>query len=141
MEQLLLKLRAQSVSLIRTQNAHAIILVAAVLVLTLVLCTFYFYMFRNASSENNGITSYLRFAYSCFIKAHHATLDGGQQSALEGFYSTQVPLNRPSIVLLLNYSRPLCTMPRERDFFLDGRICWDSSQPSSSTSSLARSSN
>ena len=87
MEQLLPNLQA---SLIRTQDLHSTILIAAFLVFTLVLCAFYFSWARKASWEKNGLTSYLKFAYSCFIKPQHATLDDGQQSALEGFYSTQV---------------------------------------------------
>lgn len=89
MEQLL-RLRVQAVSLIKTQDIHSTILIAALLVFTLVLCAFYFSLIHRASVNNNGLLSYLKFAYSCFIKPHHATLDGGQQSALEGFYSTQV---------------------------------------------------
>jgi betaine lipid synthase len=89
MEQLL-SLRAQAASLIQTQDVHSTILIAALLVFTLILCAFYFSLIRKASLNNNGLSSYLKFAYSCFIKPHHTTLDGGQQSALEGFYSTQV---------------------------------------------------
>jgi betaine lipid synthase len=89
MEQLPI-LRAQLVSWIQTQDVHSTIRIAALLVFTLVLCAFYFSSIRKASWENSGLSSYLKFAYSCFIKPHHTTLDGGQQSALEGFYSTQV---------------------------------------------------
>src|ERR1700760_424006 len=86
----LLNLRAQAVSLIETPDLHRLILIAALLVFTLISGAFYFSLLRKASWENSGLRSYLKFAYSCFIKPQHATLDGGQQSALEGFYSTQV---------------------------------------------------
>lgn len=83
-------LRAQAAVWLTTQDVHATILIAALLVFSLILCAFYFSLVRKASWDNSGLLSYLKFAYSCFIKPHHATLDGGQQSALEGFYSTQV---------------------------------------------------
>jgi len=90
MEQLL-HLQARAVSLMKAQDVHSTILIAALMVSTLVLCAFYFSFHRKALWENSGLVSYLKFAYSCFIKPHRATSDGGQQSALEGFYSTQVP--------------------------------------------------
>jgi len=43
----------------------------------------------SVTSEKFFLTPYLKFAYACFIKPH-AQENGGQQSALENFYSTQV---------------------------------------------------
>lgn len=42
------------------------------------------------ASEKFFLTPYLKFAYICFIKPHTGQNDGGQQSALESFYSAQV---------------------------------------------------
>ena len=36
------------------------------------------------------LTPYLKFAYVSFLKPHTGRADGGQQSALESFYSAQV---------------------------------------------------
>lgn len=139
MEQLL-SLRTQATSLIKTQDVHSTILIAALLICTLILCAFYFSWIRKASLDNNGLMSYLKFAYSCFIKPHHATLDGGQQSALEGFYSTQVKPRSYQLMLELTFNRLPFTMPPERSFFSDVRICSASSQLSSNTNRIALSS-
>ena len=82
--------RAQALPLNRTPDVHSAILIAALLVSTLVLCAFYFSLVRKGRRSKTVVFTYLKFAYSCFIKPHQATLDSGQQSALEGFYSTQV---------------------------------------------------
>lgn len=37
-----------------------------------------------------SVGPYLRFAYVSFLKPHTGKNDGGQQSALESFYSAQV---------------------------------------------------
>ena len=39
---------------------------------------------------SNAVLIYLRFIYAIFLKPHQNTADGGQQSALESFYATQV---------------------------------------------------
>jgi betaine lipid synthase len=36
------------------------------------------------------LVSYSKFFYASFLKPHHSSSDGGQQSALESFYETQV---------------------------------------------------
>lgn len=48
----------------------------------------------SGASGIKKITShpYLRFAYACMLKPHDQSSDGGQQTALEGFYSSQVSL-------------------------------------------------
>ena len=86
MELLLPSLQA---SFYRTQNFT--FLITAFLMLTLILCLFYLVWEHKASLKNNWFAPYFRFAYACFFKPH-ATLDDGQQSALEGFYSAQVCL-------------------------------------------------
>lgn len=42
------------------------------------------------SPDKFFLTPYLKFAYVSFIKPHTGIADGGQQSALESFYSAQV---------------------------------------------------
>jgi hypothetical protein len=139
MEQLLSR-QAQAASLIKTQDVHSTLLIAALLICTLTLCAFYLSGIRKASSANNGLMSYLKFAYSCFIKPHHATLDGGQQSALEGFYSTQVKARSYQRMLELTFNRLPFTMPPERSFFWDVRTCSASSQLSFNINRIALSS-
>lgn len=43
-----------------------------------------------AIDYDNGVLTYLRFVYASFLKPHENSGDGGQQSALESFYKTQV---------------------------------------------------
>ena len=45
---------------------------------------------RATKWETWRIAPYLRFAYASFLKPHRGQVDGGQQSALESFYSAQV---------------------------------------------------
>jgi hypothetical protein len=90
--ELLLNLRAQAASILKAHDVHSTILIAALLVSTVILCAFYFALVRKTAWKSTGLEPYLKFAYSCFLKPHQTTLDGGQQSALEGFYSTQVGL-------------------------------------------------
>lgn len=42
------------------------------------------------SADKLPFLPYLKFAYVSFIKPHTGRTDGGQQSALESFYSAQV---------------------------------------------------
>ena len=41
-------------------------------------------------NTDKSILSYAMFFYTNFLKSHSTTADGGQQSALESFYSVQV---------------------------------------------------
>lgn len=47
------------------------------------------------------LTPYLKFAYVSFFKPHTGKADGGQQSALESFYSAQVGLSHDTSILQL----------------------------------------
>ena len=50
----------------------------------------YFELSSSLSADKFFLTPYLKFAYISFIKPHTGQADGGQQSALESFYSAQV---------------------------------------------------
>ncbi len=50
----------------------------------------YFDLSLSISADKFFLTPYLKFAYVSFLKPHTGRADGGQQSALESFYSAQV---------------------------------------------------
>lgn len=50
----------------------------------------YFELSSSISADKFFLTPYLKFAYVSFLKPHTGQADGGQQSALESFYSAQV---------------------------------------------------
>ena len=114
-------LRVQLASMVQSHNLPSILPTAIGLVFVLIFFRFSLSTIRKASWENSTPLSYLKFAYSCFIKPHQANLDAGQQSALESFYGAQV--SRCLFVLhwLILYRRP-CTTPRGSGCFSDGRI-------------------
>ena len=45
------------------------------------------------------LRTYLKFIYAIFFKPHGNAVDGGQQSALESFYATQVRIAQASITM------------------------------------------
>lgn len=69
-------------------------------VLVTVLSCFLYSLSKQFSLEKLSLHPFLRFAYASFFKPHDANKDGGQQSALESFYSAQV-CRHPSLLLLL----------------------------------------
>ena len=50
----------------------------------------YFEFSRSTTWDKFFLTPYVKFAYVSFFKPHTGDADGGQQSALESFYSAQV---------------------------------------------------
>lgn len=50
----------------------------------------YFEFLSSASSTKFSPKPYVKFAYVSFVKPHTGEVGGGQQSALESFYSAQV---------------------------------------------------
>lgn len=55
----------------------------------------YFDLSLSLSVDKFFLTPYLKFAYVSFLKPHTGQADGGQQSALESFYSAQVGTSSP----------------------------------------------
>ncbi|KAL2184467.1 hypothetical protein L209DRAFT_693437 [Thermothelomyces heterothallicus CBS 203.75] len=54
---------------------------------------------RDGGDDEPGIVrSILLFCYSCFLKPHSRTANGGQQGALESFYAGQADAVRPALV-------------------------------------------
>ncbi|KAK5939584.1 hypothetical protein PMZ80_007963 [Knufia obscura] len=52
----------------------------------------YFELSSSISADKFFLTPYLKFAYVSFLKPHTGQADGGQQSALESFYSAQASI-------------------------------------------------
>lgn len=63
----------------------------------LAILTQYFELSTTVSFEKSFIAPYIKFIYACFIKPHAGNKDGGQQSALESFYATQVSRDMPRL--------------------------------------------
>jgi len=69
------------------------VLAFGVVIAFFALCAFvarYFDLFSSITADKFFLTPYLKFAYVSFLKPHTGGADGGQQSALESFYSAQV---------------------------------------------------
>lgn len=71
------------------------LLILGVAVAFFVLFAIFTQYFDLASSSSLSVdkfflTPYLKFAYVSFLKPHTGKTEGGQQSALESFYSAQV---------------------------------------------------
>ena len=68
--------------------------------------------------------SYLKFFHASFLKRHPESFDGGQQSALESFYKTQVGTCLIFKAPTNQYRLPYM-MRRENAFFEAAKTCWD----------------
>jgi betaine lipid synthase len=74
---------------VRFSSLHFIIFLVAAFVLLFVGLTISAGLARTKGSSESTLVSYSKFFYASFLKPHHSS-DGGQQSALESFYETQV---------------------------------------------------
>ena len=59
-------------------------------VLVTILAVVLFRLSRQIPVEKLTSNPYIRFVYACMLKPHERRTDGGQQGALESFYSAQV---------------------------------------------------
>jgi betaine lipid synthase len=75
---------------VRFSNIHFIIFLVALFVLLFVGLTISAGLASNKGFSDSLLVSYSKFFYASFLKPHHSSSDGGQQSALESFYETQV---------------------------------------------------
>lgn len=77
-------------SRIDPETGILIIGVAVAFFVLLALVAPYLEISTSISADKFFLTPYLKFAYVSFIKPHTGQAGGGQQSALESFYSAQV---------------------------------------------------
>lgn len=75
---------------VRFSSLHFIIFLVAIFVVLFVGLTMSAGLEANKSFSESSLVSYWKFFYAAFLKPHHSSSDGGQQSALESFYETQV---------------------------------------------------
>lgn len=105
---------------------HLTIFLVAVLVFLFVGLTISAGLANSKHFADSALVSYAKFFYASFLKPHRST-GGGQQSALESFYETQVCAS----VLCFSETyaklpaRPRYMMPRANDSFEAERICLD----------------
>jgi betaine lipid synthase len=73
-------------------SPHITIGVTAIFVFALVASAALLSLQKGKLDFNKGLLSYVKFAWSCFLKPHERESDGetGQQHALESFYRAQV---------------------------------------------------
>lgn len=71
-------------------NTDEALLIVGVGIVVFVLITVVAQYLDAPSLDKFFLTPYLKFAYASFLKPHTGNADGGQQSALESFYSAQV---------------------------------------------------
>ena len=76
--------------LVEPQDLRLVILLAGGALLLILFGIFLTSSTFRPKNVSNLAMPYLRFLYAIFLKPHQRTADGGQQSALESFYSTQV---------------------------------------------------
>jgi betaine lipid synthase len=74
---------------VRFSSLHFIIFLVAVFVFLFVGLTISAGLAHNKGFSESALVSYSKFLYASFLKPHHSSV-GGQQSALESFYQTQV---------------------------------------------------
>lgn len=75
---------------VRFSGLHFIIFLVALFVLLFVGLTISAGLASTKRLSESSLVSYSKFFYASFLKPHHSSSDGGQQSALESFYETQV---------------------------------------------------
>lgn len=82
--------RAFLLESVRFSSLHFIIFLVALFVLLFVGLTISAGLASTKGFSDSSLVSYSKFFYASFLKPHHSSSDGGQQSALESFYETQV---------------------------------------------------
>jgi hypothetical protein len=83
---------------VRFSGLHFIIFLVALFVLLFVGLTISAGLGSNKSFSDSVLVSYSKFFYASFLKPHHGSGEGGQQSALESFYETQVCVQQPLLL-------------------------------------------
>ena len=79
-----------SFGLVETRDLRIAIVAVGILLSFAVLGVFVASGAFRLKDVSNTLRTYLKFIYAIFFKPHGNAADGGQQSALESFYATQV---------------------------------------------------
>jgi len=74
----------------RFSSLHLTIFLVAIFVVLFVGLTISAGLASAKGFSDSILVSYSKFFYASFLKPHQSSSDGGQQSALESFYETQV---------------------------------------------------
>ena len=86
-----------SFGLVETRDLRLVIFAVGILLSFAVLGVFVASGAFRLKDVSNTLRTYLKFIYAIFFKPHGNAVDGGQQSALESFYATQVRIAQASI--------------------------------------------
>ena len=122
--------RALSLESMGYSTLHLTIFLVAILVFLFVGLTISLGVTNSKNFSDSALISYAKFFYASFLKPHRRG-DGGQQSALESFYETQVSAS--SIALSEMYpdssNRQQYTMRHVNDFSEAEKTCLAYWQP------------
>jgi hypothetical protein len=80
----------------RFSSLHLTIFLVAIFVVLFVGLTISAGLASAKVFSDSKLVSYSKFFYASFLKPHQSSNDGGQQSALESFYETQVFRRNPA---------------------------------------------